>query len=356
MKNLVAICLMMLLAGRGRSQESCAMHFFPANDPHIQFTGRIDFSNAALPRFWQPGVYFEFNFSGSCCDVILNDEVLWGSSHNYLEIVVDGMPKRIRMQSRTDTIRVALGLPNTLHHVIISKNTEANIGYLELVGVRCPRLMQPAPRPKHKIEFIGNSITCGASSDPSAIPCGKGVWQDQHNAYLSYGAIAARNLQAQYHLSSVSGIGLMHSCCNMDIVMPQVFDKVSMRNNELPWDFSRYQPDLVTVCLGQNDGIQDSTEFSNNYIAFIERLQAYYPKAVILCLGSPMADASLAAFLKNNIAGIIQKMKSRNNRKIASFFFSRQFNHGCDFHPDLAEHAEMAKELTGYVRALMKWK
>jgi hypothetical protein len=76
-----------------------------------------------------------------------------------------------------------------------------------------------------------------AGSDLSAVPCGKGVWQDQHNAYLSYGPVTARALSAQYHLSAVSGIGLMHSCCNMNIIMPQVYDKISMRNDTINWNF-----------------------------------------------------------------------------------------------------------------------
>ena len=114
------------------------------------------------------------------------------------------------------------------------------------------------------------------------IPCGKGVWQDQHNAYQSYSAVTARGLNAQYHLSAVSGIGLMHSCCKMYIIMPLVFDKISMMNDTITRDFNKYQPDLVTVFLGQNDGVQDSTAFSNNYISFINQLRSYYPKTTFL--------------------------------------------------------------------------
>jgi len=91
--------------------------------------------------------------------------------------------------------------------LVICKNTEANIGYLELAGIRCRQLVKPAPKPARKIEFIGNSITCGTGSDLSVIPCGKELWEDQHNAYLSYGPITARAVNAQYHLSAVSVSG-----------------------------------------------------------------------------------------------------------------------------------------------------
>ena len=61
------------------------------------------------------------------------------------------------------------------------------------------------------MEFIENSITCGTGSDQSVVPCDKGVRQDQHNAYLSYSPAVARSFNAQWQLSAVSGIGLMHS-------------------------------------------------------------------------------------------------------------------------------------------------
>jgi hypothetical protein len=332
------------------------LSFFAADHPYIQYTGRIDFTDPKLPRFWQPGVYISTKFTGTDCEIILNDEVLWGKNHNYLEVVVDGKALRLQTKAKRDTIKVAENLSPGEHTLIICKNTEANIGYLELVGIRCKRLVKPAAKPIRKIEFIGNSITCGTGSDLSEIPCGKGVWQDQHNAYLSYGAVTARTLNAQYHLSSVSGIGLMQSCCNMNIIMPPVFDKISMRNDSIAWDFNKYQPDVVTICLGQNDGIQDSTIFCNNYIYFIKQLRGYYSKATIICLTSPMADASLAAFMKKTLIAIVNVMNRNGDKKIGSYFFSKQYHSGCDSHPDLAEHQLIANGLTGFIRKRMKWR
>ena len=281
--------------------------------------------------------------------------MLWGKNHNYLEVVVDGKAIRLQTKAKRDTIKVAENLSTGEHTLVICKNTEANIGYLELVGIRCRQLIKPLPKPVRKIEFIGNSITCGAGSDLSVIPCGKGVWQDQHNAYLSYGSITARTLNAQYHLSSVSGIGLMHSCCKMNIIMPPVFDKISMRNDTIVWNFNNYQPDVVTICLGQNDGIQDSAAFCNNYTAFIKQLRNYYPKATIICLTSPMADVSLATFMKKTLTAILNKMNRNGDKKVTSYFFSKQYHNGCDYHPDLEEHKLIADELMAFIKKEMKW-
>src|SRR5689334_7493866 len=84
-----------------------SLTFFSADNPYIQYTGRIDFTDPKLPRFWQPGVYITIRFTGPDCKVILNDEILWGKNHNYLEIVVDGKATRIQTKARTDTITVA---------------------------------------------------------------------------------------------------------------------------------------------------------------------------------------------------------------------------------------------------------
>jgi len=331
------------------------LSFFDAANPYIQYTGRIDFSNPILPRFWQPGVYIDVKFSGSSCEVILNDEVLWGTNHNYIEVVVDGIATRLQTKKQTDTIEVAKGLPDGIHTLSIVKNTEANIGYLELVGIRCKQLLKPGNKPQHKIEFIGDSITCGASADASSVPCHKGLWHDQHNAYLSYGAVAARSLKAQYHLSSVSGIGLMHSCCNMDVIMPPVYDKISMRNNAIRWDFTIYVPDVVTVCLGQNDGIQDSAAFCDNYISFVKQLRKYYPAATIICLSSPMADESLRNFMNKVLPAITATFNTNGDKKVFTYIFTKQYYKGCDSHPDLNEHRQIANEVTAFIQQKMNW-
>jgi hypothetical protein len=332
------------------------VHFFRADHPYIQYIGRVDFSNPLLPRFWAPGCYITATFIGSNCEIILNDEELYGKNHNYLEVVIDNnQPFRIQTTGKINTIQVAKGLDKGPHTVLICKNTEANIGYLEMVGIKCWSLLPPLTKPTRRIEFIGNSITCGTGSDLSSVPCGKGVWQDQHNAYMAYGPVTARALNAQWHLSSVSGIGLIHSCCNMTITMPQLYDKVNLRNDSIEWNFNNYLPDVVTVCLGQNDGVQDSALFCKAYVDFIATLRYHYPDAAIICLTSPMADTGLVQVMKKYLYSVVSFLNGKGDKNVYSYFFSRRYYHGCDNHPDLAEHQEIAAELTEYIKKIKKW-
>ncbi len=345
-------CLLFAAAAKAQSP----VKYYAADHPNIQYTGRIDFTNPLLPRFWQPGVYISFRFTGNECELLMNDEMLWGNNHNYIQLIVDGKAHRLQTKTKNDTLSVTAYLSAAeVHTVILCKNTEANIGYMELVGIRCKELLEALPKPKRKIECIGNSITCGTGSDESAVPCGKGKWQDQHNAWLSYGAITARNLTAQFHLSSVSGIGLMHSCCNMTVTMPQVFDKVSMRNDTIAWNFANYQPDVVTICLGQNDGIQNERIFCTNYVAFVQQLRRHYPNATFVLLSSPMASETLKSYMQKSIATVLKELKAKGETKVYAYTFRQRYNNGCDNHPSLAEHELIAAELTSFIKKTMNW-
>ncbi|MFD0939696.1 SGNH/GDSL hydrolase family protein [Pedobacter boryungensis] len=330
--------------------------FFAADNPYIQYTGRVDFTNSAKPKLWASGVYVQVKFRGTSCSLQINDEMIWGKVLNYLEIRIDDQPAyRIQLKGKENTLVLAENLTKGDHVVTICKNSEAENGYVEIVGFTCEKLLPLPAKQKRKMEFIGDSITCGAGSDESVIACGKGEWHDQHNAWFAYGPTTARNLNAQWHLSSVSGIGLMHSCCDKKIVMPQVFDKVSMARDTIKWDFSKYQPDVVTVCLGQNDGVQDSTKFCNAYVKFAKTLRGYYPKAKLIFLTSPMANKELKTALVKYINAVKKTLNDNGEHNIGSYFFTKQANKGCGGHPSLAEHKEIADELTAYVKKTMKW-
>ncbi len=309
MKHLVYLFFVLFIStsfAAGKLQKEPELKQFNANDKKIRYTGRINFADPLKPRIWAPGVYIEAKFKGSKCELLINDEVLGGNNRNYLEIVVDDKaPYRIQTTGKTNIIDVP-GLSDGEHTILICKDTESNIGYIEFAGLRCEKLLSLPAKPKRKIEYFGDSITSGTGLDLSVIPCDKGQWYDQHNAYMSYGARTSRNLDAQWQLTALAGVGLVHSCCNMNVVMPQIYDKVILREDSIAWNFKEYTPDVVTICLGQNDGKQDSIKFCTAYVNFIKDLRQQISKGNdIVCLTSPMGNAGLTAgFLKRYITSI----------------------------------------------------
>lgn len=329
---------------------------YAANHPQIRITGRVSNEQPQLPRFWAPGVYIELSFRGDSCTVLLGDEMKWGTNHNSVEIQVDNEPSyKVWLTGKDNVLHIAANKKQRRHKLTITKNTEADMGYLELRGVRCSKLLPLPKAPSRRIEFFGNSITCGTGMDTQDAPCNTGQWYDQHRASKAYGPLTAQKLNAQWQLSSVSGIGLIHSCCNKTTVMPQVYNKINMTDNALPWSFSRYQPDVVTICLGQNDGIQDSVAFTKAYIQLLQQMQQHYPRATFILLNSPMAHAELNAVLQRYILAVVQQSRQQGISRITHYFYSQRYASGCDSHPTMAEHAQMAEELSAFVAQTMDW-
>ncbi len=343
-----------LLFASGFSGEP---HFYKPDNPNIQYVGRIDFSNPLQPKFWMPGVYIKVHFTGENCKLFFKDQLLNNHPHNYVEIVIDDeRPFQVKITGELDTIDISSRLKKGKHTLLICKNTESGLGYLSFLGISCEKLLRPSPLLRRKIEFIGNSITCGFGNDEST-PCSTGQWYDHENAYMGYGPVTARALKAQWHISAVSGIGMIHSCCDMKIRMHGVFDKMNMRRDTGTWNFKNYIPDVVTICLGQNDGIQDSVKFCDAYVGFIKTLRHHYPKAKIVCLNSPMANKKLDKVLQNYIDGIVSNRNRAGDQRVYKFFFNNEkvFIKGCDGHPNGKSDQKIAAALTQYIRSITDW-
>lgn len=355
----IAIFVSLMIFMSCRSQKQQTVHpitYYQANNPNINYVGRVEFSNPSVARFWNPGVYIRFDYQGDSCEIIIKDELPWSRSHNYITIIIDDQKEeRIQLAEKINNITIGKNLEDGVHHVTICKSTESGIGYIEFLGMWCHKLLEPQAQPSRKMEFYGNSITCGTGSDASIITCDSLEWHDKHNAYMSYGPQTARMLNSQWMLTSVSGIGMVHSCCELDILISDVYDKINLRANEIPWDFSKYQPDVVTIALGQNDGIQDSTLFCSTYIEFVKTIRGKYPEACIVCLNSPMESEELGVILKKYILSIVDNMRQNDDQNVYSFFFSRSYNSGCDSHPDIEEHTLIAEELTEFIKQTMSW-
>jgi hypothetical protein len=339
---------------------------YSAVDNKIEYFGRIDYSIPGIARISSAGAYMRFQFKGDFCELILSDQNLY-NGHSYISVEIDGMYKeRIKIHKDQKIYSIVDGLEDINHEVLICKATEPANGFIDVEGIVCPELLLPTTVNKKQIEFIGNSITCGMGNDITGLPCGQGQWYDQHNAYWSYAPIAARALNAEWLLSSVSGIGLYRNWNSEAPVMPQVYDNLYLNtDSSKQWDPGSFKADLISICLGTNDFSNgdgsydrtpiDSSKYVNAYVGFVKHLRSINNDAQIVCLTSPMMAGGLSARLKSFIEEVIIQIKGIGDNKIHLFEFSGSFNSGCSGHPDIEEQKLIAAQLIPFYKKVMNW-
>lgn len=362
-KILSLILVMALLA----ACDVQKVQLFAPDHENFRYAGRVDFENPQEPVLVGSASYVEVKFTGDSCLVLLRK---LNSSHNYVSMELDGeYLGRVRIDS--DTMQhypVVATQPSDSHVLRIFKATESANGHVAFGGIMSAGIEPMPPLPPRSIEFIGNSITCGMGVDWKDFPCHSGVWYDQHNAYWSYATQAAKALNAQFMLSSVSGIGVYRNWNSPGPAMPEVYEHTYLyAESQKKWDFTRYVPDLVSVCLGTNDfsdgdGLSerlpfDSANFVGHYIAFINTLYRQYPETQICLLTSPMLSGEKDELLRACVSAVKEHFgrEMPEKKPIALFEFSGITPHGCDYHPDRDDQRIMAEALVPFYREVMEW-
>jgi hypothetical protein len=310
------------------------------------------------------GVFFGFRFKGPSCSLYAYFPDPAG--HNYLQYTLDGVyQRRVKISGNNHELKLS-GLGKGMHTIWMYKATEAHTGPIFIEKIMAHNITALKVPDLPLIEFIGNSITCGAAADPSEVPCGTGVYHDQHNAYYAYGPRVARTLGVNFILSSVSGIGIYRNWNTLNPTMPQVYEKTDFQiSGARYWDFKTYHPRIVSIALGTNDFSDgdgrnprlpfDSSVFVNSYIRFVELVKSKYPHARIVLLSSPMLNGRKRETLQNCLSVVKKHIDSefQSGKSVALFYFKPMQARGCAGHPNVADHGMLAAELTPFFRKLL---
>ena len=306
-----------------------------------------------------------FTFQGKECTVYAS--VSDASGHNFLQYELDGVyQKKVRIAGNNPAPLLITATTAGVHTVWIYKNTEAASGPVFIDKITGDNL-KPIKKAKGPlIEFIGNSITCGAQADTSVSPCNVGPYEDHHDAYYAYGPGVARALDVEFILSSVSGIGVYRTWNTDGPAMPQVYEKADFLNTGTRmWDFTKAQPTIVSIALGTNDLSNgdgkhqrspfDSTVFVDSYIKFVQLIRSKYPSARLALLSSPMVQGDKGVLLQNCLTAIKAKIDRLypSTRPVALFFFPPMKARGCGGHPNEEDHAILAEELVPFFKGLL---
>lgn len=331
-----------------------------ASDKGFQYTGRIDFTDKNKPYLTWPGTSIKANITGNKLILLANDD----TGNNYFNVIINGQ------DTHPYVLRVAKGSKQyDLSHLITSDKTEIEIfkrtegleggTYFEGFEISGKQLEQPPVRPTRKIAFFGDSITTGVGNERADNDIDEGAAQKNH--YLAYPAIAARNLNAEFHTIAKGGIGFMVSWFNF--IMPEYYDQITAEsNNDSKWDFSVWQPDVVVVNLGQNDSwlidrkrlqpTPSENDIIDAYADFILTLSALYPNAKFISVLGSM-DITKNNKWTNYIERAIKVIKQKNN-KIEINMTLFEFN-GYKKHPRVQQHVTNAAKLSRHIKTLMNW-
>lgn len=296
MKHWTIGLLTALLFGAGG--VSAQQPSFRADDPKIDYVGRVAFAEDGSASFDWSGTTVRFRFSGNACAAHMSD-----TKKSYYLVSVDGRPYGETVVWGCDSlVLLADGLQPGPHTLSLFKRTEAGEGLTTLHSIEFPSgggLLPWFGTSERRIEFIGNSITCGFGSE-TADP-GAEYRAETENAYHSYASIVARFFGADYTLIAHSGQGVVRNygdtATESDYTMIQRFGKTFDSRETPDWDFSRWQPDVVVIGLGTNDFSVGTPPSRETFIAGYRRLVAAVRKAYgdipILCLSSPLANDDL---------------------------------------------------------------
>lgn len=364
-------------AGVAASGPAGGMVTVSADSPLITYTGRIQYSDPKSPRFAFPGIQIEAAFDGTGLDAIFKES----GNRNWYDVSIDGAePVAMQSEKGVKVHELARGLPSGRHTVKIYKRTEASCGEAAFLGFQVlggSGLVQGDPVPERRLEFVGDSITCGYGNMISVMNPEKYPFTPANeNSAQSWGALAAKALGARFVSTSYSGRGIFRNIDGTTQgVVPQLYDSVFPdRPGRVKWDHALYHPHVVVVNLGTNDYSSEANKkdldketFDASLRAawkgFIARLREIHGKNLkVVCVVGPMLGdgypAGQMALSRDRaaVSGVVDELKDAGDENI--WFLELQPQSapfGEDWHPDGATHRRMAREITELLKEITGW-
>jgi hypothetical protein len=309
-----------------------------------------------------PGTSVRIDFEGTGLSVDLKDQ----DTSNYYNVLVDGnVTEKIHPDASRRKYLLASRLPYGKHSVELFKRTEWDKGKTWFYGLEFEGkavLADPPKKPGRKIEFFGNSITCGYAIEDRVNDSPIGYYE---NNYDSYAAITARHFHAQCHYTAKSGIGIMVSW--FPLIMPEMYDRLDPTDSTSHWDFSQYVPDLVVINLLQNDAwitnMPTNEQFKHrfgtqrpgeefivqSYRVFVQKVRKVYPKAQIICMLGNMDITREGSPWPGYVQKAVADLK---DPRIFTLFVPYKNTPG---HPKTPEQRALADQLIGFIDQHIHW-
>ena len=323
--------------------------------------GRV-ISKADLVSFCYPGTKFSLKFSGTSAEVKLK------ANAGYYVYSVDGSSYKKFSTYTADslakvfTYKLAENLNSGEHTVSVMLVSEGLFCKPEFYGFVLnsgAKVLKYDTKKRVKIEFIGNSITCGYGNEAKGRD--DKFSDSTSNFAKSFAGVTIQNLNAVSMVVARSGIGIYKNYgdkkSGSEYPMPRVYENALINDTVTKWEFSKWKPDVVVLGLGTNDLSEnnyDYEKFALAYIAFVKNIRKHYPSAKIVLLNSPMLHYQQSQDLLNVITNSKSAMNVLQDTKIYRFDFQElsddPADYGADWHPSAKKASEMARYLSYFIK------
>jgi lysophospholipase L1-like esterase len=321
------------------SVSGFADKFIPATDTRIQYIGRVLVENNIVNLTW-PGSELQGRFTGTSLKLVLAD-----STKNSIWVRLDKQEWTALNDLSNQTIINLTPeklIPGT-HEFIIVKKTESSWGRLSIKGIlldNTEKLLSPPLRLKHRIEFIGDSITAGF-----AVRGKRSAVND--DARATYGFQAAAEVNAEPWITAQSGIGIIRNYGAKEEVgtMPLKYQNLELYNDTYKTDFAQWQPEIITINLGTNDhsASADTTQLEKRFYEFLTELRTLHPKSWILVL------QPFHGFFADNEKKIVEQRNRAGDKKVTFIdttgWLDRKTDYTDGTHPNPLGHRKAAEKL-----------
>ncbi|MFA5857872.1 MAG: GDSL-type esterase/lipase family protein [Elusimicrobiota bacterium] len=325
-----------------------------ADNTNIQYIGRIDFSNPKKPAFDWSGAYIYARFTGTSCKIRVQEPM----ADCWYNVFVDNAAQPLVIGSTVAAAvvyPVASGLADTTHSILITRRNEASLGKTQFLGfiLDTGEALQACPaRPTRRIEAIGDSITCGYGNMGAATDTFK---KSTENNYLTYEAIAARALNADFTVVAWSGKGVIRnyddSVTASATPLPMYYYRTLGNSvNSSTWTFIP-QPQVITIHLGTNDFSTSpnpsQTQFENAYLAFVQQIRLRNPDAHIVCIYSTLIKSAVKPYIQDVVT---QSGDSKVHFADLGVTLNYPADWGASGHPNVSGHQKMANALVPLIQ------
>ena len=329
-------------------------------DKSIVYVGRVSFRNPDAPMFNYPGTEIRAGFTGTSLKMVCKPMT------GYFMVSIDGKKAfKVSFNAPKDSIvSLATALSpgkHTVRAMYIIEGLDRKGDFRGFILDEGCKLFKPS-LPKHRIEFIGNSITCGfgneslSKNDPFEF--------ESENHYLTYATIVSDKLNALHTAIAKSGIGVYRNAGapidGSPDVMAVEYPYTIYKDHSERWDFSRFRPEVVCINLGTNDfsGPGYKVEkYEKAYREFLAIVRGHYPNVPIVLLTGSMLQGETNELQKKTLDRIAADFKSAGDSKIYRLDFSPQkgdLGYGACWHPSYKQHQKMADELLPLLKRLLK--